>query len=379
MRRTRELEAELLEAHRRQAVDRPDREGGDPGAAQADFDVAALQAALPAGEAMVLYGLQGEQLVACVATRTQVQFKRWHAVHLLEQLRGLRFQLDAVKYARSALAHHGTRLQLRVLAHLQTMHRLVWAPLLPLLAGCGRVTVVPHRQLHYLPFGALHDGTQWLMEQVDIEMAPSAAVWLAAARSTRPAQAQLRLLALGSGAAQLPHVAAELKAVAAAYGPRALCLHDGAATSQALRQGVQGPDAPDVLHLACHGEFRADSPAFSSLGLADGPLVLHELSQLRLDTRLVVLSACETGQSRLAPGDELLGLVRGFMLAGARQVLATLWAVDDEASAQLMGAFHAGLARGEGASAALRSAQLQLARRGLHPFYWAAWVLHGKG
>jgi CHAT domain-containing protein/tetratricopeptide (TPR) repeat protein len=385
VRRTRELEAELLEAHRRQVLTRPPSWRDDPDQDRRDFDPAELQAALQPHEALVAFQVHDNQLVACVATAHGVQWLQWPAEHLAEQVQGLRFQIEAVKYARAALAHHGARLQLRVMTHLQALHRLVWAPLLPLLQGCTRAVVVPHRQLHYLPFGALHDGAQWLLEQMDIELTPSAAVWLAGARARGVGRGQAaprapqHLLALGNGVAQLPHVAAELKAVAAAYGERALCLHDGAATAHALRQGVQGPDAPDVLHLACHGEFRADSPAFSALRLADGPLSLHDLSHLQMDTRLVVLSACETGQSRLAPGDELLGLVRGFMLAGARQVLATLWAVDDEATAQLMGAFHTRLERGERASAALRGAQRQLAAQGLHPFFWAAWALHGQG
>ena len=385
VRRTRELEAELLEAHRRQVLAHPAPDLGEPDDGRCDFDPTELRAALQPREALVAFQVHGTQLVACVATVQGVQWQQWPAEHLAEQVQGLRFQIEAVKYARAALAHHGARLQLRVMTHLQALYRTVWAPLLPLLQGCTRAVVVPHRQLHYLPFGALHDGSQWLLEQMDIELAPSAAVWLAGARARRAGQkaesavVPARLLALGHSVAKLPHVTAELKAVAAAYGERALCLHDGAATAQALREGVQGPDAPDVLHLACHGEFRADSPAFSALRLADGPLSLHDLSHLQMDTRLVVLSACETGQSRLAPGDELLGLVRGFMLAGARQVLATLWAVDDEATAQLMGAFHERLARGERASAALRGAQRQLAAQGLHPFFWAAWALHGQG
>lgn len=388
VRRTRELEAELLEAHRRQVLAQPEpepAEPAEPAVGRSAFDPAELQAALRPHEALLAFHLHGTQLVACVTTAQEVQCLRWPAEQLAEQVQGLRFQIEAVKYARAALAHHGAQLLVRVTTHLQALYRLVWAPLLPLLQGCTRAVVVPHRQLHYLPFGALHDGSHWLLEKMDIELTPSAAVWLAGVRARRAGQnteaavVPERLLALGNGVAQLPHVAAELKAVAAAYGDRALCLHDGAATAQALRQGVQGPDAPDVLHLACHGEFRADSPAFSALRLADGPLSLHELSQLQMDTRLVVLSACETGQSRLAPGDELLGLVRGFMLAGARQVLATLWAVDDEATAQLMGGFHERLARGEPASAALRGAQRQLAAQGLHPFFWAAWALHGRG
>lgn len=383
VRQTRELEAELLEAHRRHVLSASPSSARGKGTSGSDFDAAQLQAALQQDQALVAFYLHGQQLVACVTTARGTRWLQWPAPDLAEQLQGLRFQLEAVKYARAALAHHSARLQARVLAHLQSLHRLVWAPLVPHLKGCTRVVVVPHRQLHYLSFAALHDGSQWLLEQLDIQQAPSAAVWLAASPSARKHSAAERvpdrLLALGPDLAQLPHVTSELQTVAAAYGHRAVCLHGSTATVQALRQSLQDPDPPDVLHLACHGEFRADSPAFSALHLADGPWPVHELSQLPMDLRLVVLSACETGQSQQAPGDELMGLVRGFMLAGARQVLATLWAVDDKATAQLMGIFHGRLARGEPASAALRAAQRDLAGQGLHPFFWAAWVLHGHG
>lgn len=382
VRQTRELEVQLLEAHRRQVSARSDamQTIREPGLLPGDFDPLALQSALQPAEALVSYYLHGTQVVACVVTSQALCWMRWAAEDLGLRVQGLHFQLAAVKFARAALAPHSDRLQQRVQAHLQALYRLVWLPLAPALQGCTRVVVVPHRQLHYLPFGALHDGRDWLMERVDIELAPSAAVWLAAAcaQQAHPL-ASPRLLALGVDSPGLPHVRSELQAVSSAYGEQAQCLLGATAGAQALRKALTGPDAASVLHLACHGEFRADSPAFSALHLADGPLALHELGELQIDAQLVVLSACDTGQSKVAPGDEMLGLVRGFMLAGARQVLATLWAVDDQATAQLMGEFHRRLARGERASAALRGAQRLLARQGLHPFFWAAWSLHGKG
>jgi CHAT domain-containing protein len=375
--RTRQLESELLEAHRRQQLAAVESQQPDVDAAAVPFDAAALQAGLVEGEAFVAFHVGKGTLLACVATAQGVHTLQWPVQGLAALVQGLRFQLEAVKYARAALVSHASQLQSRVQAHLQTLYRAIWAPLTPLLAGCSRVVIAPHRDLHYLPFVALHDGQQWLLERFEIELAPSAAVWLAGAVWKQ--QANFSLLALGSESGELPHVTAELDAVAAAYGHRALCLHGAAATSQALRQLATHVEGVDVLHLACHGEFRADNPAFSALHLADGPLALHELREMPLQTRLVVLSACETGQSRIAPGDELLGLVRGFMLAGAAQVLATLWSVDDAATAHLMGAFHARLAAGQRASEALRNAQRELAMAGLHPFFWAAWALHGRG
>ena len=101
-----------------------------------------------------------------------------------------------------------------------------------------------------------------------------------------------------------------------------------------------------MLHLACHGQFRPDNPLFSSLRLGDGWLTVRDAYTLDVGASLVTLSACETGVSAVAPGDELIGLVRGFFSAGAPSLLLSLWTVDDEATAELMKDFYTTLARG---------------------------------
>jgi CHAT domain-containing protein len=171
-------------------------------------------------------------------------------------------------------------------------------------------------------------------------------------------------------------VADELAAVAAVHGPRAALRLDEQATLAAL--AAEAPSA-DVLHLACHGRFRADNPAFSCLQLGDGPLTMQDVRALRLRARLVVLSACETGLSRMAPGDELLGLVRAFTLAGAGAVMASLWPVDDGATALLLADMHQALRDGAAPAHALQQAQAAAAAAGEHPFHWAAFSLHGQG
>jgi CHAT domain-containing protein len=158
-----------------------------------------------------------------------------------------------------------------------------------------------------------------------------------------------------------------------------VALLEQAATWPALRAALAEPAAADVLHLACHGQFRADSPWFSALQLADGPLTLREAAGLPLAGRTVVLSACETGLSRIAPGDELVGLVRGFLAAGAPTVLSTLWTVDDSTTASLMRTFYARLLAGRPAREALREAQVLLREEHPHPYHWAPFVLHGRG
>jgi CHAT domain-containing protein len=378
----REAEERLQEALRRQGLQRAESERPTGATARWPADAASardwaarLQARLGVGRALVQYHLDGTTPRALVATVEQVQRVDLPGGDPREALAALRFQLDTPRYAPAGFeAAHGDRLMERMRVRARELHRRLWQPLEPALAGRRDVVVVPHGELHELPFAALHDGTHWLAQTHRIVHAASALAWAEAAeRGPRPHRG--RVLALAGDDTGLPHLRTEVAAIAFAHGGRAQCLEGAAATSAALRAAAPGAD---VLHLACHAQFRADNPAFSALHLADGPLTLHELAQWRLDAALAVLSACETGRGRIAPGDEVLGLVRAFRRAGVQEVVSTLWPVQDASSATLMTVFHAALARGEPAADALRQAQLDAIEQQRHPFHWAAFVLHGR-
>ena len=136
------------------------------------------------------------------------------------------------------------------------------------------------------------------------------------------------------------------------------------------------------VHFASHGEFNADSPLNSALLLAkdktnDGTLTVGELYSMRLNADLVTLSACETGLGKIANGDDVVGLTRGFLYAGSRSIVASLWKVDDEATAYLMTRFYGAL-KGTSKREALRLAQLETRKKYAHPYYWAAFQLTGE-
>jgi CHAT domain-containing protein len=371
-------EFDLLESHRRRVARsaRPGASGdastpsGDPDALRTE----ALQAALAPDQALVLYHRHGDRLVAGVVTRDDVAVRTTAVPQLDASLDAVRFQIDAWRFGAQRLSTHAAQLRDRAQARLHAAWQQVWAPLEPLLAGRERVIVVPHGALHYLPFAALHDGRGWLVERHELCVAPSAGLWLASAGL--PARRPRRALAVAVGGDTLPQVRAEARAVAAALGAGAVLLEDTAATATAVREAARGVD---VLHLACHGEFRADNPAFSSVELADGLLTLHDLQQWRLSVPLVALSACDTAMSRTAPGDERVGLVRGFLAAGTTSVLASGWPVDDASTAALMGVVYTALAGGASPAAALRTAQAEVARAGGHPYHWAAFTVYGRG
>jgi tetratricopeptide (TPR) repeat protein len=371
----RTLEQALLEAHRLAQLASPTGSAVAPTGPPPTLRT--LQAELGDGQAWVQYHLlspaQGERWIAAVVTRERVSWCRGSAAGLAQRLESLRFQLDAMRGDPEALRVHAAQLAGRTRRHLQALHEQFWAPLRAALGERERVIVVPHGGLHHVPFAALHDGAQWLVERHELSLAPGAQVWRAVQR--RPEARHERLLAIGVGAPGLPEVEAEAQAIAPHFPTGATVLLGAAATRAALRDRASGAD---VLHLACHGEFRSDSPYFSALQLADGEFTLRDAAALQLDASLVTLSACETGLSRVAPGDEPVGLVRGFLLAGVPSVVATLWTVDDASTALLMRDFYARLGGGARPGAALRAAQCRLAVAGRHPFHWAAFGLHGR-
>src|SRR5271154_4440646 len=140
------------------------------------------------------------------------------------------------------------------------------------------------------------------------------------------------------------------------------------ASTQVLREkGLQSR----LIHIATHGKFRQDNPMFSGIRLGDAYLNLYDLYQLKLDAELVTLSGCATGMNVVTPGDELLGLIRGLLYAGAHSLLLTLWDVQDRSTAEFMTLFYRRLRDGEAKASALRGAMLDLRERYPHPYYWA--------
>jgi CHAT domain-containing protein len=132
------------------------------------------------------------------------------------------------------------------------------------------------------------------------------------------------------------------------------------------------------LHLACHGQFRPDNPLFSGLHLADGFVTVRDICRQRLNAEVVTLSACETGLSKIFAGDEILGLSRGFLSAGAKSLILSLWTVNDAATSDLMKEFYINLSHGKSASEALRLAQLKFIKNNEHPYFWSPFILIGR-
>lgn len=235
------------------------------------------------------------------------------------------------------------------------------------------VVFVPHGILSYLPLHALRVDGDYLIARNPVSYAPSASV-LVRSRQTR-ARADGTTAVFGDPTGDLVHARSEAVAVAELLGTQAILGSD--VTTDAFVSHVAGAT---VVHFAGHAFFDTAEAADSALRLTNGLLSAREIQELSgLRARVVTLSGCETGVSRNHPGDELIGLTRAFLYAGAATVVAGLWRVADDSTTELMNRFYRGLVSGEPAVEALRHAMLATAARpGWSALYhWAPFILVG--
>lgn len=184
---------------------------------------------------------------------------------------------------------------------------------------------------------------------------------------------------LGDSQFDLPGTQQEVRAISRVVPGSVVALRQQATESLLKEYADQVP----VLHIASHGEFNPKAPLQSRLLLVgdaknDGNLTVSELYDMKINADLVTLSACQTGLGDIQSGDDVIGLTRGFMFAGAANIIASLWVVDDEATARLMTDLYNNL-RHEDKQQSLRDAQRDVRQHYPHPYYWAAFQLTGTG
>ena len=327
--------------------------------------VAELQAKVGEDETILEYFKCGEAWYAFLVTRAGVKAVPLPGGDLGRSIEGLR----------NAVTHPGSK---DFQAASEALSRQVLAPVAGLI-GTTRLTIVPHGVLHYVPFAALTLGGTSSIDRFSLRILPSASV-LRFLKGARQVQRTLVLgnPDLGNQEYNLPFAQDEAVAIAKLL-PQATLLVRAEATAKAVRE--LGPQA-DIIHLAAHGYFDPNLPLESGLLLAkgdgsDGTLRVSEFYSLPLDADLVTLSACDTGLSLVANGDDVVGFTRGLLYAGSRSVLSSLWKVDDQSTKELMISFYQGLARYPKAEA-LRQAQLAVRKRHPDPYYWAGFILTGN-
>lgn len=269
--------------------------------------------------------------------------------------------------------------------------------------------IVPDGQLHLVPFDGLRDELgRYVVETRTVIYSPSATSVYVSTEQKRPQAARKALLAVGgvpyarssmnksgltrgfnrNGFVDLPSSVDEARVARAAFPGEKVDLLTGASATEAAFKAA-GLNEYRIIHLAVHGFADSTFPDRAALVLLsdpssgeDGFLQASEIVQLRLNTDLVVLSACDTAVGPLLGQEGIENLSRAFLLAGSRTVISTLWQIDDSSSLFLMKRFYTHLSTIQSPASALTAAKRDMLRTfgsKLLPYQWAAFTIEGVG
>jgi CHAT domain-containing protein len=373
-----------------------------------------LQAAIGPQTAVLKYWLGENSSVLFAITHNQFRIFTLPDAHTLgreaSDLRRLMIS-QPQRTARAGLAMHAS-----------SLYEKLAQPAASVIRGKSDLVIIPDGILHYLPFEVLSasgpPGTESLsprnlVEGHSIRYAPSGGVLLALNEVDRTRSAPLQgLLAYGDATYMrepddrhpavrspslggsrwslrpLPDSLREVEGIRAFHEKTGAVVRQGSgATEESLKTDPLLGEYR-YLHFAVHGLLDEQRPRLSGIALSlptspesvseDGILHAYEVFHLKMRADVVVLSACETALGAAVTGEGLIGLTQAFLYAGASSVVASLWKVDDRATAEFMIRFHRHLARAA-PSAALRLAKLEMIGSGIwaDPHYWAAFTLTG--
>jgi CHAT domain-containing protein len=362
-----------------------ERVRGDSSNADAPPTIEQIRQSLPPKTLIVSYAVLTREVLAWVIDRTGVSMYRSPLDSNLERLTS---QFTSALASRSAGSESG--------AAAEELYRLLIAPFSAKIDVETRLVIVPDKWLQFVPFAALFDPltAQFLVQRVEIDVVPSVRLYERSARRYDSLRRILSpsVLAVGNptfdprvfSLPSLPGAEREARHIASIYERGHLLVGRQATKDAFLRNAVTS----NVIHFAGHGVARSDAPLLSYLVLAadsghtNAALTARELFQTQLPvTRLAVLSGCQTASGHLSETEGVSSLARAFFAAGVPAVVASLWVVDDEATAEFFEDFHQVLSTGEDPSAALRHTQLKWLAKDKngwsHASTWAAFTLFG--
>lgn len=325
-----------------------------------------IQSNINADETLVEYYYHGEDLYVFVLNRNTLKAVKLDGKGLSNDIEQFRKLLQDPKS--SQYPELSQRLYQRLIKPIENS------------IATPKLIIVPHGILHYLPFSALNSGSNYLIDKYSISFLPSASV-MKFLKQRQAQKTQQTLIFgnpdLGDPKYDLKYAGEEAVAISNELPNARVLLRKEATETNFKRTANQFR----YIHFATHGMFESDSPLNSGLFLSkdaenDGLLSVNELYSIRLNADLITLSACETALGKINAGDDVVGLQRGFLYAGANSIVASLWKVDDLATSQLMTGFYSNLKKTNKRDA-LREAQLTVKKQYEHPYFWAAFQLTG--
>jgi CHAT domain-containing protein/tetratricopeptide (TPR) repeat protein len=332
-----------------------------------------VKAVLPKRTTLIEYFTSGDEILAFIisAENAKVMRRVCPASRVLSLQERLGFQLEKFMLGQDYVDSHADQMLESTKRHLRELYRSLIAPFIGEIKT-HHLVIVPHGSLHFLPFHAFHDGEKYLIDRFEISYAPSASVLSYCLE--KDAVADHSPILLGVADEKAPLVADEIATLSRLF-PNGRVLFNENATREAF---IEQSKTSSFLHIATHAVFRQDNPMFSSFKLADGWFTAFDLFSMVCQTNLVTLSGCQSGMSEVTGADDLLGLMRGFLYAGARSLLLSLWNVSDMSTTALMSRFYTEWQQGTAKSVALRHAMLAIREEYPNPFYWAPFLLVGN-
>ncbi len=369
----RKAESELSELERRLILGRIETSSDRYAAIESqDISIEHLQNSIGADKCLVEYVSTNDQVGVFVLGSDPIKFidLRTNESEIGNLIRQFHFQVNAIRFLRDPSDAIRFEMKTRIDKVLETLYKKLIGPISHLIDGRSLV-ISPYGQLNYVPFSSLFDGSEYLIERHSITLTPSAEIW--ARLDKRKEDKSSGAILFSSDDASIPFANDEVAAISKLLaGSRSFT--DKAATFSNFAQFA--PNA-EILHVVSHGQFRTDNPAFSNLTLSDRIVTAGDILKMKLNARLVTLSACETGLNHSSPGEELTGFTASLIAAGARSVLLSLWNVNDKATVEFMKRYYREISSGSSAAQALGKTQSLFAERGDHPYFWAPFVLIG--
>ncbi|MBA4322560.1 MAG: hypothetical protein C0408_07050, partial [Odoribacter sp.] len=336
-------------------------------------DPARLQAELDKKTAVIAYWIRENELIYWLINTDTVFYKRVgiernHLSSLIENTR---------KSIQSNSSREST-------AALMQLYSILIEPLENDLKGISDIVIIPNGALHFLPFQALINGKgKYLVQSFNLIYSPSASVYMICNNMEVKPGSRFMGMALSDIVVDdkvgLPGTENELRNILALF-PDNISAFGSQGTETFARKNAAGFN---YIHFATHGSCNYRQPLYSYLLFPssdedDGKLNVYEVFEMKINAKLVTLSACETGLGNLSQGDEFTGLSRAFLFAGSSSVLVSLWAVADYPTALLMTNFYRYL-RNHSVQEALTLAQRDVIEVFPQPQYWSPFILIGNG
>ena len=336
------------------------------------LELAAIQEQLPEDTAILQYLMLPDKLVVFVIKKGGIDI-----VETPAKKADLKGKVESLRKAIFSRSKSKDSRKIQPLA--RELHATLIKPIeeTQKLKGITVLGIAPNGFLHQLPFGVMmNSNNQYLIDQYTLFfMNSTSMLGVALEREKHKSKGAAGLLAVSNPDGTLPAADSEVADIAKLFDKKQVY-----SQKQAKKDIIEKKQKDySILHLSTHGVFNPVDSTKSYLVMADGKLTLEDIWGLPLSgTSLTVLSACETGIGDILSGDDVVSLENAFIYAGSPTVIATLWKVADQSTAELMTLFYRNLIKGKTKAEALTEAQRELRKTYDHPFFWAAVTLRGE-